>query len=230
MGYAEKFLARKNPASIAAERKQQVEFMRGGRDPRVARIMQLPANGVEAPAVEAKHLRPIPFLGSIGSAAQQRPYPGRQFARAERFRHVVVGADLQSEDAVDFFAKGGQHQDRNVRLRAKTAADAEAVFARQHDIKHDKIEFLVAKRGVHPNAVPGYFHDHAVFGERVAQHARDFAVVFDDEDTRTLPCRSGFGAQIAWVPLPCDLGVCHGLHRCLRGRQNRYPTRSIPEG
>ena len=45
-------------------------------------------------------------------AAQQRAHAGDQLARAERLGQVVVGAQLQADDAVELLGARGQHQDR----------------------------------------------------------------------------------------------------------------------
>ena len=50
-----------------------------------------------------------------------------KFARRERFRHVVVGADLQAEDAVGLLAEGGQHDDRQGAVGRPQAPAASAV-------------------------------------------------------------------------------------------------------
>ena len=59
----------------------------------------------------------------ILAAAQDGFDPRDQLAAAERLREVIVGPHLQADDAVDLLALSGQHDDRDVRLGAKRAAE-----------------------------------------------------------------------------------------------------------
>src|SRR5258708_6668716 len=61
----------------------------------------------------------------------------REFARVERLRQVVVGAELQPEDAVKLFAPGSQHQNRSPRALSNFLENVESLLVRQHDVQHD---------------------------------------------------------------------------------------------
>ena len=63
----------------------------------------------------------------------------RQFARIERLRQVIVGAELQADDAVHILAARGQHDDRDLALLAQAAQDLEAIDAGQHDVEHHQV-------------------------------------------------------------------------------------------
>ena len=79
--------------------------------------------------------------------------PQHQFARAEGFHHVVVGAEFESDDAVDFFAARRQHDDGNpagVFTLAQGPADFHAVDVRQHEIENDQIRRLLSERSPEP--------------------------------------------------------------------------------
>ena len=70
---------------------------------------------VEAQAIALDHRRRgILGFSQVVDAAEERFDPRRKFENAERFGEVVVGAHLQTEDAIDFRRFGGQHQDRQV--------------------------------------------------------------------------------------------------------------------
>ena len=49
-------------------------------------------------------------------AAQDRPDPGDELARAERLGQVVVGAELEAEQLVQLVVAGGEHDHRQVRV------------------------------------------------------------------------------------------------------------------
>ena len=56
-------------------------------------------------------------------APQQRANARDELARRERLDEVVVGAELETGDAVLFLALGGEHDDRHVGGVADRAAD-----------------------------------------------------------------------------------------------------------
>jgi len=66
---------------------------------------------------------------------------GQQFTRVKWLRNIVVGADFQTNNTVNFFAFGGNHNDwHRVTLAAQAAANGQAVFARKHQIQHHQVE------------------------------------------------------------------------------------------
>src|SRR5205814_9955229 len=80
-------------------------------------------------------------------ATQQRFHTRDQLANAERFGEVVVGADLESDDAIDFRRTRGEHQDRRVSLaRAHTSRDLETVDGWKHDVEDEQIEVLARRQ------------------------------------------------------------------------------------
>ncbi|MNL31347.1 hypothetical protein D3C87_1531310 [compost metagenome] len=80
-------------------------------------------------------------LGVAGlAAAQQGLDAGDQLAEAEGLDQVVVGADLEADDAVDLLALGGEHDDGDVvLLAAQKAADLEAAQLGQHEVQNDQV-------------------------------------------------------------------------------------------
>ena len=95
-------------------------------------------------------MRPAGGAGRGFVAAQDGADAGGQFARVERLRQVIVGAEFQADDAVDIFAARGQHDDRDFALLAQAAQDFEAVDARQHDVEHDEVDARVRRRASRP--------------------------------------------------------------------------------
>ena len=79
-------------------------------------------------------------FGSRGGAIalQDRADAGDQFARAERFGHIVIGAQFQTDDPVDLVIACRQKQDRHFRRAAQVPADIQPVHFRQADVQNDQ--------------------------------------------------------------------------------------------
>jgi hypothetical protein len=76
--------------------------------------------------------------GCAGHAApaQHRAHTRQQFAQLEGLGHVVVGAELEADHAVDGVAGGGQHDQADLRVRlAQPARQRQAVLARHVDVE-----------------------------------------------------------------------------------------------
>ena len=70
-----------------------------------------------------------------------------EFARAEGFHHVIVDAEFEAEDAIDFLGARAEQQDGDRRsggLALQFAADFDATQAGHHDVQHCE------RRGVAP--------------------------------------------------------------------------------
>ena len=72
-------------------------------------------------------------------AAQHRPDAGDHLGAAERLDHVVVGAELEADDAVGLGAAGGEDDDRDARAGADRAADVAAVAVGQVEVEQDQV-------------------------------------------------------------------------------------------
>ena len=101
------------------------------------------AGHVDGELAELEHL--ALRLGIGVDAAQQGAHAGDQLARAERLDQVVVGAQLQADDAVLDLALGGEHDDGHVGVVADGAANALAGNAREHEVKDDQVEVVLGE-------------------------------------------------------------------------------------
>ena len=72
-------------------------------------------------------------------APHDRADPGDQLAQPERLDDVVVGAELEPDDAVGLLAAGGHDDDRDARALAQLPADVEAVDVRQAQVEQDEV-------------------------------------------------------------------------------------------
>ncbi len=110
---------------------------------------------------------------------------GYEFARAERLGDVIVGSDLEAEDAIGFAALGSQENDWHggeALSLTDVAAKFEAIFTGNHDVEHKECGTLALGVGDHGRAV-GIDADRKTFVLQVmANEAGNIGIVFDDED------------------------------------------------
>ena len=109
---------------------------------------------------------------------------GQQFARIERLGEVVIRAHFQPDDAIDVLAARSQHDDGHLRFGADLAAQAEAVFARQHHVENQKIDAMIGHRPDHFASVGRRRHVAGVGTQVFCDQRPRFAVVFNDKDVR----------------------------------------------
>ena len=123
-------------------------------------------------------------------AAQHGMNARGQLARVEGLGQIVVGANLQADDAIDVLAAGGQQDDGNGRVAPKGAQNLEAVLLGQHHIEND--ELIVAAGGELDGACAGMMgiHLEPFAAQQFADQIAQLPVVVDDED------RPGHAGQI----------------------------------
>ena len=71
--------------------------------------------------------------------------PRHHLTRAEWLRHVVVPADLETDDAIDFVAAGGEEKNGNARGFANLPAHFQAVGFRHANIENDHVRRTLAE-------------------------------------------------------------------------------------
>ena len=78
-------------------------------------------------------------IGVRAAAPKHGPDPGDKFVRAERFHHVVIGAEFEPDDAVHFVTAGGQDDHRQAASAAEVAQQVQAVAIGQPEIEHHQV-------------------------------------------------------------------------------------------
>ena len=78
-----------------------------GRDQRAAAGIERPTSELIGGAGEPLRRR------RCAGSAQYGPDAGKQLARVERLGHIVVGAELEADDAVGLAVAGGQENEGN---------------------------------------------------------------------------------------------------------------------
>ena len=76
---------------------------------------------------------------SHARSPEQAAHTRQQFARAKRFSHIVVSAQLKPEHAVNFLAMGTEHQYRQVACRTYFAAQVKAAAVRQAHVQNQQV-------------------------------------------------------------------------------------------
>ena len=139
--------------------------------------------------------------GALG-AAQHGADAGDHLGAAERLDHVVVGAELEADDAVGLRAAGGQDDDRDARAGADRAADVAPVAVGQVEVEQDQVglealgQLERAGRGARDVGLE------ALAGERLGERLGDRALVLDEQDAGPLGDRHTPCSREARAALP----------------------------
>ena len=105
-----------------------------------------------------------------------------EFPHGERLGHVVVGADLETDHAVDFIVAGRQHQQRHSTRPANLAAHVEAVHAGKHEVQHHQVRLGGERQFKRAFAVGGRLDLVALASQVVGDGAGQALFVLDDQD------------------------------------------------
>ncbi|GAA4233048.1 hypothetical protein GCM10022254_34520 [Actinomadura meridiana] len=169
-------VARHGPPGPAHQRRQQVELA----GPQV----QLAVGEEHLPGRDVERERPDlhQFGGHLGPAAAERPEPGQQFPRPERFDHVVVGARVQRHDDLDLAGAGGDHEDAHLgQPGPQPPAQDDAVHVGQAEVEQDEPGAAAQHRLGRLPAVARQRRRVSLGAQNGDQIGADFRVVFDDQ-------------------------------------------------
>jgi len=117
-----------------------------------------------------------------GGPAQHRLDPSHQLSGAERFDHIVVGSELETDDPIGLLAAGGEHDDGDRRVTSDGAGDVVTVHAGQTEVEHHQVRLIRAGGGEGGGTGAGQHHVEARLGQVVPDQAGDLQLVIDDED------------------------------------------------
>ncbi|MNJ55003.1 hypothetical protein D3C77_504740 [compost metagenome] len=73
--------------------------------------------------------------------AQNRTNAGGELTKTERFRDIIVGSKLQSDDFIGFFRFGRNHDDPAGGVLSQFTAHVDSAFAWQHPVEQDNGRF-----------------------------------------------------------------------------------------
>ena len=147
----------------------------------VSSIAALAAGDLARVGVEAQVADRERGAAARRAPAHQRADPRQQLLALERLDEVVVGAAVESLDAVVGLGARGEDQDRDVALGAQPAADLDAVEPRQAEVEDDEVGDELLGRRERLLAVGRGAHLVALLAQGAAQHVGDLVVVLDDQ-------------------------------------------------
>ena len=82
--------------------------------------------------------------------SNDRAHPRQKLAQVERLRHIVVGAELKTDDSVDLIpAVAGDYDDWHIKTRAELAQRVEPIFEPEPKIEDHDVNFLRGKLAEH---------------------------------------------------------------------------------
>lgn len=103
-------------------------------------------------------------------------------SRRTGLRHIVVGTEFQTENAIDGVASGGEHQDGGAPLFANALQGLDAGDTGHHDVENDEVKLLFS-RACRPSVPECAGVALKAFERKVVDEQRDeLDVVVDDED------------------------------------------------
>ena len=118
----------------------------------------------------------------LGAPAQHCAHAGDQLTRIERLAEIIVGADLESDDAVDILLERGKQDDRHAgALYSEVAAKIEARAVRQHHVEHDQVDLMRGELFAQLTAVCRKQHAETLALDIAGEQLANFRIVVDDE-------------------------------------------------
>ena len=156
--------------------------------------------------------------GVEGAPAEDSAEAGEEFAGGKRFRQVVIGADLEADDAVRLVTAGGEHEHGHGGFQTDALKDLKAVEAGVHHIENNGVRRGGAGGRGALDAFGAAVDGRDGKAERLqvgGDEATELFVVIDHQNARE-PGRGGVGRHRGqvWVggPVPCN---CRGLNKGL---------------
>jgi len=107
-----------------------------------------------------------------------------KFEEAERLGDVVVGTHAQAADLIEFFAFGGEQENRRRAVfLAQRFQDAETIELGQHDIENSQVGLDVRKHPQAGDTVMRDFHVVALNLKVISKAVGEVTIIFDEKDT-----------------------------------------------
>ncbi|KAG1249928.1 hypothetical protein G6F68_013074 [Rhizopus microsporus] len=122
---------------------------------------------------------------AVAAAPEHGAHPGQQFVQLEWLHQVVVGAGVQSLDAVaQAVARGDDQHRRRVEPGAQRLEQCQAAAVGQAQVKQNGLITVVHERQVRFGHVVRPVHVGAVLNQARAQGIAQHAIVFYQQDTQ----------------------------------------------
>src|SRR5262249_51145130 len=134
--------------------------------------------GIDLEPAEPQHL----ISARARSAPQDRLHPRQQLARLKWLGQIVVGAELEPDDAIHGITARGEHEDRGLRLRPDAAAYIKTVDVGQREVEDDAIEALARVTRDAELALRRNRDVKSRLAEIALHHLGETRVVFNEQD------------------------------------------------
>ena len=174
----EQLQPREHEPRTAHQRLEERELLRRELDLDIP-APDLPRRRVESQIPDLDDSRPL-----RDASARERAQPSVQLRERERLREIVVGAGVESGDAIlDASARSQHEHGRPDSVLAPGATHAHSVEARQHQVEHDRV---VLDRLSHPEGVVArsrHVDRVSVLAQAADEKAGHLELVLDDEKT-----------------------------------------------
>src|SRR3984957_6051482 len=199
-GRLQKMLTRQRPLRRVEKCNQQGIFAFGQRDRNSVGIAQAPAAPIKLPTAESTAPRFRIARRGLPSftPAQHGADPRQKLAQTERLGDVVVGAQFESDHAVDLVATvAGGDDHGNIRTRPNFAKQVETICLAEPEVENHQAWFTDSEQASY--FVPPGRRDRldVVFFEIVDHEMPHGLIVFDNQNPSQL---AGRGTR-AWVGL-----------------------------
>jgi hypothetical protein len=184
----QKVLSAKRPLRGLEESDKQRVLAFGQRNIRAIRVSELSGAQIESPV-----RKPIAaaFWLARGRGARSiqppddRAHPRKELAQVKGLRHIVVGAELEPDDAVDLIpAMARDNNDGHIRSRPKLPQNVEPVHESEPKIQDHDVDFVRAKLAKHLVATGRQQRPDVIIDEVVDDHCLQGWIVVDNEDRR----------------------------------------------
>ncbi len=122
-----------------------------------------------------------------------------QFARIEGFGHVVIGSDLESDDAVNVVTLGCEHDDgHRFATAAQPPADRQSIFSGQHQVKDHQFKTLARELAIHLRGISNDAHDVTLLGKVAVEEVAQSCVIVNHQDPGLGLCHVPIVPSSAW--------------------------------
>jgi len=131
-----------------------------------------------------------------GAAADDGAEPGEELAGGECLGEIIIGADLEADDAVGFIATGSEHEDGDIAGFANLLEDLEAIDAWEHEVEDDGLPGLGSAVDALGTGVDGG----DIVAERLkvcGDEAAELAIIIDEEQAGAGGVCGAHGGRVA---------------------------------
>src|SRR6266849_32702 len=213
VGQFQQALAREHPLRIGRENLEQAEFGSGQRMFIALVVAQRLRLEIE-PFRSEPHQLVFRRLRSRGfrrcrvrpdrrTAPQYRANPRHQFTQFTGLCDVIVGAEFQPDDAVDWACGGRQHDDRDIGAAFQIADDGKPVLLRHIQIEYHQIGHAGFDRVAQAPAAIAKRHGKTVHLEILADHLARRRLVVDNDDVGALGHDISVAGKMTVKVVPC---------------------------